>query len=610
MTITDRPADFSTRLNTDEFSVPHVAEPGFDEEVRDDLRQLIFGDHLALHRRVRDVIASLPDQPRSDITALEQAELAPALLKGALAGLGVSAREIAADTQLRGALCDWAQITAPRLLLILTGHFDLAMGAINRHGNDSSYQQQCLSELDDASAVGVLMLTELGGTNGADQKTTAVYDSDSDGFWITTPSMDAAKFMPNVASTAVPKTVVVTARLIVGGKDEGVLPFLIRLRTEDGLADGVQVVTLPDKAGAPMDHAIIRFDRAWVPRDALLGGEWARMDDQGRLQCDLTPRQRFHRAIGVLDNGRLDLANAAIASARAALVGTANYAAQRRPSRTLMADRDSVQQDLATGLAATLAVGTLGRVVRDMRSVPSTAGDDATHVLWPMLVKPLLSDTAAQVLATCRRRVAAQGALRNNHIADWISNVEAIATAEGENRIMAATAGRSAVVSTLQLPDTPEELPWYVRMLIDRELRLAREVETGIPDPASTSRGPESGAVALATATGERLAATALVIESRKASAHLARDVIASAAAAYALERIAAHALWFTAAPQISEVAAGLRQHQHVLLSNLPLILDSFEIELPGPIFAPNYIRAWQEYTGWHDGTFPALPGR
>ena len=585
--------------------LPRDADRGV--EVRDALRQVVFGDQLALHRRVRDLITGLPGRPGSSLTALEKAETAPGLLQAAIRGLGVGASEVSADTQLRGALCDWSQIAAPQLLLILTGHFDLALGAIRHLGNGSPYQERCPSDLEDASALGVLMLTELGGTNGANQQTTATYDPETDGFWITSPRITAVKFMPNVASERMPKTVVVTARLIVGGADEGVLPFLLRLRTATGLAEGVELAALPD-TDAPMDHATIRFRRTWVPRDALLGGDWARLDDEGRFECDLPVRRRWHRAIGVLDNGRLDLANAAIASARAALVGLHNYAGQRRPSQTVMIDRDSVQQDLVDGVAATVAVGALGRMIRDMRTKPESA-DDPSQVLWSMLAKPLLSDTAAAVLTTCRRRAAAQGALKINHFTDWIHNIEAIITAEGENRIMAVTAGRSTAVTTLRLPDTPADLPWYVRMLIERERRLAREVATGVSDPASDALGPESAAVELATATGERLAATALIIESRNAADPQASELIESIAAAYALDRIKCRAPWFLAERKIADVAAELRRYRRVVLDHLPLILDAFEIRgLGGPVFSGDYVGTWQEYTHWHDDTFLAAP--
>lgn len=573
----------------------------------------IFGDHESLHLKVRDIVVGLSDVPRCDLTYSQQTEYAPDLLRAAIEELGHSARDIASDAQLRGALCDWAQVAAPPLLLILTGHFDLTIGAILELGNESPYQQECLAELDTAATLGVLMLTELGGTNGADQQTTATWDSSADGFWLSTPSAAAAKFMPNVADPAVPKTVVVTARMMVDGHDEGVLPFLLKLRQPTGdVAKGVHVARLPDKPSAPMDHAMVRFDRTFVPREALLGGDWATMHPDGRFECALAPRRRFHAAISVLGNGRLDLANAAIASARAGLAGLVNYTIQRRPgSGPLMADRDAVQRDVVAGLTAVYATSVLGRHIRDMRT--NSGASEREQSLWSMLAKPLLSNTAYEVLTMCRQRAAAQGALRINQILDWLGNLEAIITAEGENQIMQVTAGRAGTaLTTLRLPQTPHNMPWFIDMLTARERSIEAGFSSGNYAAAGIASGPDSAAIELATATAERLAATALLTESLTNTDPMAKELVFSAAAAYALERIYTRGAWYAVhhqmtASRAAAITTELQSYHATLAKHLPTMVMAFRIpELPGPIFSGDYLQAWQDYTGWGDTCFPA----
>jgi acyl-CoA oxidase len=598
-------------MTTTDPSVESTIEPPLGTATVQALREVIFGPHIALHARVREVVVGLSDRPCSDLTYSQEAEAAPDLLRAAIAALGHPAHEIATDTQLRGALCDWAQIAAPRLLPVLTGHFDLAIGAILSLGDGSDYQRRCLAALDTGAALGVLMITELGGTNGADQQTTATWDRSADGFWLVTPAPTAIKYMPNVADTAVPKTAVVTARLLVDGQDEGVLPFLVELRTSTGLVDGARVVRLPDKASASMDHAMIRFDRVWLPRHALLGGDWARIGDDGRFECSLPPRNRFHRAISVLGNGRLDLANAAAAGARAGLAGLINYSRQRCPgSGVRMADRDAVQRDLVTGLAAVYATSVLGRRLRDLRAA-STDPADPRQALWSMLAKPLLSNTALQVLIMCRQRAASQGALRINHLVDWIGNSSGIVTAEGENQIMQITAGKSPIdLTTLRLPDTPPELPWYIEMLAERERAISAGLRGGSHDAAGIALGPDSAAIELATATAERLAATALIIAAFDTRNTEARNLITATAAAYALHRIHAHGTWYAAHHMLppdhaATLTEELRNHHALLADNLKTMVDAFDIpDLPGPIFRENYIKAWQDYADWSDSTF------
>ncbi|MQY24199.1 acyl-CoA dehydrogenase family protein [Nocardia macrotermitis] len=564
------------------------------------LRQMIFGEQWALQQRFRDVIAGLEDGPRTGLVQADEAVIGPELLRLALAQLGHSAREIAADHQLRGALCGHALVTAPHMAPILTGHFSLSTSAINRLGNGSRYQQDCLAELDTAQAIGLLCLTELGGTNGNDHRTIAEWDATTDGFWISSPTAEAWKFMPNAAS-AVPKTAVVTARLLVDGEDQGVLPFLFRLRTAEGLADGLEVVALPDKATTAMDHGIFRFTRMWVPRDALLGGDWAVLTPEGRFECAVPLRHRFHRAIGVLGDGRLDLANCIIAAARAGLAGLVNYSLQRRPGQgMLMADRDNVRLDVVSALAAVYATSVLGRRIRDLRSGPDA--DEHPHAVWSMIAKPLLTYTGLEVLTTCEQRAGAQGTLRSNLFADWIGGTKGAITAEGENRILQVKVGRPEL-EFLCLPGTPEQLPWYLDMLIHREHRIAASLRDSAPDPASCALGPESAAVEMADATSQRLAATALYLESVAATDPTAARLAESAAAAYALQCIHSNAAWFIAHEQMPRVAGELRAHRTVLLDHLTAMIEGFALpDLSfAPIFSEDYIDAYRKFTGWAD---------
>lgn len=580
------------------------------------LREIIFGvEDMSVQAKVREIVLRLSDVLAEGLTHAQEAGIAPDLLRTFLGEFGLPASEISRNAVLRGALCDWAQIAAPRMLPVLTGHLDLAIGAILSLGNESRYQQTCLAELDTGEVLGVLMLTELGGTNGADQRTTATWDPGADGFWLHTPDIAAAKFMPNVGDATVAKTVVVTARLMAEGQDQGVLPFLLRLRSADGLAAGAEVVRLPAKLGAAMDHAIIRFNRVFVPRNGLLGGRWARITDDGRFESEVPLRRRFHTAISPLGQGRLDLANAAIAGARAGLAGLVNYSRQRRSGAgTLMADRDAVQRDLATAAAAVYVTSVLGRRIR---ALPGSI-DHPVPALWSMLAKPLLADTAHQVLITLRHRAAAQGILRNNYLVDWIANIEGLITAEGENQIMQITAGRAgSMLPALRLDGTPTDLPWWVEMIAAREQQLAAAVHlTEGPtenrfEPEGTLLGRDCAAIELAQASAVRLAVTATLAAAVDAADPSAAALTTSCAAAFALDYLNTHANWYIAHDRLSplravEIYTELSRHRMALVDALPALVAAFDIPaLPGaPLFAPDYLQSWADRTGWDAMTF------
>ncbi|MFC4377742.1 acyl-CoA dehydrogenase family protein [Nocardia halotolerans] len=581
---------------------PPISSPG--SRTVESLRTAILGTATTVHHRVRTVTAGLGDRPRTGLTYSAEAALAPELLRAVIEALGGSATAIAADPRLRGVLCEWAAIYAPHLMPVLTGHLDLSIGAITALGNGSGYQRELLAELDSGAAVGQLLLTELGGTNGADQQTTATWDGNRGGFWLDSPGTTSWKFMPNIADTTARKTGVVTARLIIDGRDEGVLPFLMRVRTAHGFTPGLHVLPLPDKGWAPMDHAMVRFDAVFVPVDALLGGRWA-VIGANELVSAVPVRQRFHRAIAALGEGRLDLAGAAAAGARAGLALTVNYARQRRPGgRTLMADRGTVRRDLVSALAATYAISVLGRRVQDMRVAAPAA--QPLPAVWSMLVKPLLAYTAHEVLLTCRQRGAAQASLRANWIQDWIGNTEGIITAEGESQLLWKQAGQlaSCDITALSVPATPPTLPWYVRMLVDREQRIASGLRRDDITAAGTALDRDTAAIELAAATSERLAATALWQAATTAHDATARSLLESVTAVYTLERIHSRGTWFAAHRQLpprraQRVHHELHRHREHVGTHLGVLVDGFDIALDvfdAPMAAPDYLRWWQQW--------------
>lgn len=578
------------------------------------LRETIYGPHLATHRKAREIIMRLGDVPQDDLTYAQEAQIAPDLLRAVIAEVGIPAHEIAADTHLRGALCDWAAVAAPHLQTVWTGHFDLAIGAIRTHGTGAPYQQECLDALDSGAAVGVLALTELGGTNGADQQMQAVWDRDADGFWLSNPTTGSVKGPPNLADGTVPKIVVFSARLIVDGRDEGVFLFLSRLRTaEVGLAAGVEVGEMSSKLGAAMDHGWVLADQLFVPRDGFLGGDWATITDDGEFHCDEPDiRQRCHRSISPLVGGRLDLSTTKAALAGAA--GLINHSRQRPHGHS-----DLLQRDLVTSTAHAYAAQVLGRMVRDLSTDPS---QQSRLPLWMSVVKPVLTTIAEKALRTCSARLGAQGQLRCNYYPDWIANARGASTAEGDNQVLQKAAGRTHhALSTLKLPGTPTVLPWWLDMITARENTLATDLytATGLDqagdeyEPEGTALGIDSTRADLARTTGIRLVATAALIAADQTSDPTAATVARACSAVVALTYIARQSDWYNAhnqqTPERARAVHGeLRRNRVIVAANQTALAASFDIpELPGaPVFAPDFLHAWSTRAGWDEHRFTA----
>ncbi|WP_280463174.1 hypothetical protein [Nocardia carnea] len=577
------------------------------------VRDSIYGPHLETHRKAREIILGLGDVPQDHMSSAEEAGLAPDLLRGMLAAVGMPAQDIAADIHLRGALCDAAHIGAHHLHAVWTGNFDLVIWALLTLGNGSQYQRQCMAELNIGAALGVLVLTEAAGTNGADQQTEARWDAEAGGYRLTTPHIGAVKLMPNVAAPTVPKIVVVTARLLeydpeLGeDRDQGVLAFLVRLRTEAGLAEGVEVVALSAKLGAAMDHGAIRFNGTLVPADGLLAGDWGRVGKDGRFLSDVEIRQRFHRTIRPLQGGRLDLATSGQAAALAKVAAMVGYKAQRPHG-----DSDDVLRDLATVAAHAYAGSVLGRMVRDM-----AARAEDLPALWFMVVKPTLTAGAEQILLTCRRLAGAQGHLRVNYIPDSLANQAGAGTAEGDNRVLLIAAGRAGrTLSLLTLDGAPVERPWWLELIIEREEILGTDLDMALGadhfEPDGLAVGRDSAQVDLAQTTGVRLTASAAFIAAESMTDPGAAALARSAAAVVALRYLYEHSGWYNARElqtphQAQQVLTELREHRLALAERLPIFVAGFDIPvLPGaPIFAPDYLESVADWTGWPADSFP-----
>jgi alkylation response protein AidB-like acyl-CoA dehydrogenase len=583
------------------------------------LQRVIFGDRHSTHVRMRDAVLALKDIPESGLTYAENAARGPQLLRSAIAALGGSSSALASDPWLRSAFCSNAAVAAPRLHRIFSGHFDLATYGLLTLGNNSAYQLRLLENLETGSALGVFVHTELGGTNGMDVRTLAVVDRGTRRLRLVTPDLAAAKFMPNVAGAdGVPRVVLVTARLMVDDRDEGVFAFLLRLSTAQGPVDGVEVVTLPDKAGCEMDHGLIVFNIE-LPWDALLGGQWARLDDGGQLTCTLNKRQRFHRTISALSCGRIDLPNAAVATARTALAMLVHYAQQRKPADGIrMADRDGVQRDFVSAAATVYTMTAFGNAV--VEQMAADTDPDQPSGLWAMAAKPLLTYQAAEVLQMCRQRAGARGVLRINYLPEWISNVEGTITAEGENQIMWKTAGglvrqvargkspATMDISALEVPGVPDERPWWCEMLAHRAAAIADEVKEGRD---TNALGRDSAAIDLAAATTERLAADAILAAAHRVTDQRARELLCDLAAVWTLGRIQEHSLWYCARglltrPRAALIEQELTRRRQALVTELPLLVAAFDIPaLPAPMLADDEIDVWRRFAGWGD-RFPA----
>jgi acyl-CoA oxidase len=122
-----------------------------------------------------------------------------------------------------------------------TVHFNLFAGTVLKLGTDRHVKalQPAIDVLD---VTGCFALTELGyGNNAVEMATTATYCARTATWDVHTPTVLAQKYW--ITNSAVhAQWAVVFARALVGGRDEGVHGFLVRIRNPDmSIVPGVAI---------------------------------------------------------------------------------------------------------------------------------------------------------------------------------------------------------------------------------------------------------------------------------------------------------------------------------------------------------------------------------
>ena len=148
---------------------------------------------------------------------------------------------------------------------------------------------------------GNLFLSELGhGLDIQNLETTAT--KVADGFILNTPSDGATKYVddylsmdpqistiwyrfmaPTLPIAGFARWGIVMSRLVVGGEDRGVHPFLVQTSDEHGMRPGVTNVCLPIRSGSLVDYSMTTFRNVHLAENAFLGVSLEKPKDKRTL---------------------------------------------------------------------------------------------------------------------------------------------------------------------------------------------------------------------------------------------------------------------------------------------------------------------------------------
>ena len=326
--------------------------------------------------------------------------------------------------------------------------FGLFGGAILQLGTERHHDAH-LRDLITGRTMGCFAMTETGhGSNVQALGTTATYDAGADQFVITTPDDASRKdYIGNAAAHA--ELAVVFAQLEVGGERHGVHAFVVPIREDGEVLDGVRVEDCGPKMGLNgVDNGRLWFDHVRVPRDALLD-QFAQVTEDGRYHSSIeNPNRRFFTMLGTLVQGRVCVGGAGINAAKVALTIATRYAARRRQFEATseheeqpLLDYGVHQRRLLPLLARTYALHFAQEVVAgDLHDVFSgTDPDDQSRRMLESraaATKALGTWHATRTIQECREACGGAGYLSENRFAALKADTDVFTTFEGDNHVL------------------------------------------------------------------------------------------------------------------------------------------------------------------------------
>lgn len=420
------------------------------------------------------------DRPQG-LTAPQSHERTLALARRIAENAGPTSDLLADRTRLTD-LMSWAATRDPVLFHALLLHYCLCLNGIDAFSPEPG---PALAAIDASGDIGVLLMTEGGRSNSHGSiRTEARYDPQAREFLLHTPDAAAVKYPTATAATAVPRTALVYARLLVGDADCGVFAFTLRFGGPTGHPAGMRIAPTPESAALPVDYAAVAFTNVRIPYTAWLS-DGATIDAEGRFSDPLgSPEARLRRSMGVGPRTWRAMIAGCAAFARAATTIAIRYSLTRRTTVNHAADRTLLdhrfqQVELLTALADAYALTALANHAKRAEDAPAAAAPSnwapwsAVDAALPLL-KAAASETAERVVHTCRERCGALAYTGTPLLLAYQATAHAYLSAGGDNALIRFDTARAMTADGFE---PPEDRPSQALQDPDDFLSLARSCE-------------------------------------------------------------------------------------------------------------------------------------
>ncbi|KAK7464559.1 hypothetical protein BaRGS_00037894, partial [Batillaria attramentaria] len=301
--------------------------------------------------------------------------------------------------------------------------------------------------------IGTYAQTELGhGTNLMELETTATFDPERNEFIMNSPTVTSMKWWPGALGKS-SNTAIVLAQLIVKGKNHGLHPFLVPLRSMEDHTPlpGISVGDIgPKMALNCIDNGFLIMKNVRIPRENMFMKN-AEVTRDGRFISRGVDKANYATMVLV----RVKITRWAFESLSDGATTAVRYSVVRRQSSLKPGERElqvldyqSQQYKVLPALAASYAFLMTNRSLHRLYdSVHADIMAGNTKLLAELhcqssALKAYMSEVVVQLLELCRQACGGHGYLASSGIGLLCASSASLVTVEGENSVLYQQAAR------------------------------------------------------------------------------------------------------------------------------------------------------------------------